>query len=107
MSSMFQVKSGRKLVPASATPGPWSVFFTDRADTPKIRARGCTVAEVIPQSHGISIANANLIAAAPDLLAALEDIVRAEWTTVSLQAATPQHRARLEAARAAITKAKA
>lgn len=40
-----------------------------------------------------------------ELLAALMDIVRAEWTTVTLQKITPQHRARLEAARAAIAKA--
>lgn len=33
------------------------------------------------------------------LLAALTDIVRAEWTTVTLQDMTPQHRQRLEVAR--------
>jgi hypothetical protein len=50
-------------------------------------------------------ANALLIAAAPELLEALNDIVRSEWTTVTLESLTPQHRRRLERARAAIAKA--
>lgn len=48
---------------------------------------------------------AKLVAAAPELLAVLEDIVRSEWTTVSLLEMTPQHRQRLERARALLVKA--
>ena len=92
------------------TPGPWSA--------PRNGLDGAVYAENAPKGqlwritdrvHGLSdeelAANAKLIAAAPELLAALEDIVRAEWTTVTLQGMTPQHRARLETARAVIAKA--
>lgn len=54
------------------TPGPWTTLAGETA----IRARGCTVAEVIPQPSGITVANARLIAAAPELLQTLQSIAR-------------------------------
>lgn len=50
------------------TPAPWHFF------EPFIRARGCTVAEVIAQPDGISEANARLIALAPELAEVLDVI---------------------------------
>jgi hypothetical protein len=51
------------------TPGPW----TKLPESLNIHARGCVVAEVIPQSNGIDEANARLIAAAPELLEAARE----------------------------------
>jgi hypothetical protein len=48
------------------TPGPW----VKESDSLFVRARGCLVAEAIPQDRGE--ANARLIAASPDMLNALK-----------------------------------
>ena len=62
------------------TPGPWTSMVTDTmGDTPALwdivqRSSGGTVAEI--QSHNPD--DAALVAAAPDLLAALLEVV-AEW----------------------------
>lgn len=63
-----------KQTKALHTPGPWTTYGHP-ADGITIRARGCAVADVIPQ-RGADEANARLIAAAPDLLEALEDAAR-------------------------------
>lgn len=61
----------------SNTPGPWDACIDGAIRTKghplMIRARSCVVAEVVPQ--GSAEANARLIAAAPDLLAALRECV--------------------------------
>ena len=65
------------------TPGPWSVYQPESIDTcyegednpATIRAGGThvsTIPGMRPQLSKRSLANAHLIAAAPDLLAALE-----------------------------------
>jgi hypothetical protein len=94
-------------------PAPWNVtgYAGENHASFSIKAgdgRGvCAIASNIKRPGVVSAANARLIAAAPELLEALCKIVRAEWTTVSLQDMTPQHRERLEAARAAIAKVEA
>jgi hypothetical protein len=52
------------------TLGPW-----DAAIDLQVRARGCVVGRIFSQPNGIDRANATLIAAAPDLLAALRECV--------------------------------
>jgi hypothetical protein len=97
------------------TPGPWVAHCDDPRSKNGmalvVAHKGRGTMSIDATRSGASFAedcaNARLIAAAPDLLAALREIVRAEWTTVSLQGMTPQHRARLESARAAIAKAEA
>lgn len=63
----------------SHTPGPWKVFKTWAAITIRNRS-GCQLAEVYRfkggRMEGQDEANANLIAAAPELLKALRDAVR-------------------------------
>lgn len=55
------------------TPGPWRVGNVDRT-TPTVLSGGRLIAEVhdlcIPSEHADDVANAHLIAAAPDLLEA-------------------------------------
>jgi hypothetical protein len=84
---------------AQHTPGPWVKLPGDLT----VGARGCTVAEVIPQNT--AEANASLIAAAPDLLAALQALLpyhQCEW-----QEPSPYFQDILDDAKAAIRKAKA
>lgn len=98
------------------TKGPWKVvrpmkgkYRGDFAIVPQSKhsteSSGPAFCYLAKGREDMQEANAKLIAAAPALLDVLNDIVRSEWTTVSLQAMTPQHRARLERARAAIGKA--
>ena len=72
------------------TPGPWEYFELD----PPERCIGCVRRDfghfLIPDGHGngecalYTKADARLIAAAPDLLAALGAIAAQEWTGKSL-----------------------
>jgi hypothetical protein len=96
------------------TPGPWQTH-DDRDESGELRILGgfdvgaddkpraelvCLIADTEHEED-----NARLIAAAPELATVLRAIYRAEWTTVTLQGMTPQHRALLERARAALTAA--
>ena len=62
------------------TPGPWVAIATQETRISRTRvtesigihARGCVVCDVIPQPDGIAWANADLIVAVPDLLAACQ-----------------------------------
>ena len=87
--------------PGQHTPGPWraqinhcnhAVISTDGFDIALLRASDCD-----------SEANARLIAAAPDLLAALEDIL-ARYESAGVQC-YPEARREVIAARAAIARA--
>lgn len=81
-------------------PGPWTVRVNGRGATLIENASGCAVAEAFAlRDGGGTIESAQLIAAAPDLLAALERIAAMDVTNA--QAAIL---ARNEA-RAAIAKA--
>lgn len=85
---------------AAHTPGPWTIDFGNHTRTTEIWSGEVIVADV--HSHVISPelvshADAQLIAAAPDLLQALKGVVRvADRATVEF-----------DAARAAIAKAEA
>lgn len=61
------------------TPGPWRVGPTHKDDSFAIHAQTASVVHCKPfsSSHKSAEANARLIAAAPDLLAALISLVRA------------------------------
>ncbi len=63
---------------SKTTPGPW-VVYDDRNDWKtnriEIAARGKTVARIYHSVPEEDLPNARLIAAAPDLLEALQDIV--------------------------------
>lgn len=91
------------------TPGPWRIEFGDsvysQADYAALSQRGhtahalCTI-HAIPTSKGDTDANARLIAAAPDLLAALRKIhanaaESADWirqiTAEAIAKATAEH----------------
>jgi hypothetical protein len=67
---------------ATHTPGPWSVRFENRA-TYIVTAGNVIVSAIINvpggdrEQDGINEANARLIAAAPDLLTALRELVAA------------------------------
>jgi hypothetical protein len=70
---------------AQHTPGPWRTFngtdvFSDDNDTSGSKQiADCSMSLIIPS--GEQVANARLIAAAPDLLAALEGLRGGElWT---------------------------
>jgi hypothetical protein len=85
------------------TPGPWGYHVTVDGDAivaggGKIRVAEALVRDV---SHEDERANARLIAAAPDLLAALEALARS-FSAVAYAAWTPE----MHAAVAAIAKAK-
>lgn len=91
---------------ASFTPGPWE------NDRRTIKAsRGVIARCPLPQDGGTFDVqtNARLIAAAPDLLAALNGLLEIEETRIATGAFTPNAGAqsRIEAARAAIAKATA
>lgn len=59
------------------TPGPWSVYINGQrgANTCRVTAGGYTVASVNCVGDFNSEENAHLIAAAPDLLAALQEVL--------------------------------
>jgi len=90
------------------TPGPWTMHprFDDGAEVRAIApVAWCGVATTVGSSGSQSIdaaearANARLIAAAPDLLAALERLFRwGSWPS-------EEHKQDMESARAAIAKA--
>ena len=99
-----------KVNTVSHTPGPWRIIFggfesddgfgigTDNAAASRVKVTAeCWPCTIIDQQHRAELsANARLIAAAPDLLAALVGVVRvADRATVEF-----------DAARAAIAKAK-
>lgn len=91
----------------SHTPGPWQASrplykSRYRAITPVFN--GQTIAYVHHSLSMSTVANANLIAAAPDLLAALERI--AEVTDNEVAQGVPVANAMRETARAAIAKAR-
>lgn len=98
---------------AKHTPGPWFVWEGDvYAGSPTVKQRGrleghraqvCTV-EDYEAPKTVARANARLIAAAPDLLEALEGIVREFDSMVILVSPVIQHL--IESSRAAIAKAK-
>lgn len=79
------------------TPGPWSADH-DNVRTP---ADGGMVAKVAGDTDAQAYANARLIAAAPDLLAALRDLVSAE----GLPEGYANRAMLIDAARAALAKA--
>lgn len=82
----------------SHTPGPW--FSVSTHDRPNIMTDG---GFLIAETRGINCeANARLIAAAPDLLAALEEI---EYLDQPLVRGQPRRVTICEIARAAIAKA--
>ena len=91
----------------SYTPGPWKIASTVSAHY--IESEGCEVArvdligapEVRVLSDNVDLANARLIAAAPDLLAALQ-----EWTSMAVNSGLEGCDEILEQAEAAIAKAK-
>ncbi len=85
------------------TNGPWKVSLTD--DTVVVDANGAEVAAIDgdynhPDTWPVMEANARLIAAAPDLLAALEAIMSERW----YPAGRSEHVS--DMARAAIAKAR-
>lgn len=97
------------------TPGPWSLYGDRPVHICSMSVAAPTIATVnidnsLP-NYEETEANARLIAAAPDLLAALENIVQnfdmGDFIiTVAAQGEdTPEHRANLDFARAAIAKA--
>ena len=101
---------------AKHTPGPWRVDI-DRAIVADSQARGIwrtVVADLglptSPNGAQEREANAHLIAAAPDLLEALEElVVTADNMRAWIErqaAATPEDHAAIARARAAIAKAK-
>jgi hypothetical protein len=98
------------------TPGPWSVAFYGETERPVIKHGNQSIADVrgceLDDSTSNSLANARLIASAPDLLAQLKRAVAAidaERIHCTPDKATPQVFAWwddiLKQARAAIAKA--
>lgn len=103
--------AGEKTAGAKHTPGPWTVTRPPCAsDELKFRvvseATNLDVADLYwcdPNEHDTSqiTADANLIAAAPDLLEALKDLVECDCAAYGLDAANCEHaRARAAIARA-------
>lgn len=58
------------------TPGPWVVLRDPQHGGPLVCTEDIAIADVMELEGGTDEANAHLIAAAPDLLAALEDADR-------------------------------
>lgn len=54
------------------TPGPWLVLRDPEVGGPLVATEDVAIADVMEMEGGMSEANARLIAAAPDLLAALK-----------------------------------
>ena len=105
--------------PASHTPGPWSVSNEVEDGWRMVMANGKIVANVNPESFSVGVAdflempaeaNARLIAAAPELLEALIDLIDKYDSLIDAEYGGTKQEARLladgNAARAAIAKAK-
>jgi hypothetical protein len=102
---------------AKHTPGPWGVFFDEDANQFQVfqnegRGYGRMLVRVVGV-HGMFKANAQLIAAAPELLAALEGLILEPYGCTlcdSGEARNPekghQPDCPYEAARAAVAKAR-
>lgn len=96
------------------TPEPWGVRGLDVQATVDIMAAGRFIATIHPLDDGIdnvacrkeAAANATLIAAAPDLLAALEDIKNIVANPQEFKNTGRELQAILDKARPAIKKAK-
>jgi hypothetical protein len=80
------------------TPGPWVIGKRDHDVVMVDTASGTAICDVYGESDDRP-ANARLIAAAPDLLAALEDIARGDYSD-PLCMKTPEQRAREAIAKA-------
>jgi hypothetical protein len=77
---MSDLKVGRiEQLTHTHTPGPWEWFTTSDVSRPHVKflkaASGQGFAHTVGLHEPVDTANANLIAAAPDLLAALKAIV--------------------------------
>lgn len=102
-----EAAQAKPLVPNAGafTPGPWHVFKGHEINA----ANGCpvaTVREYVPDSRSTSLANARLIAAAPDLYAELaRAVVHLDaWARAHSDEATTETWAILHCARAALSK---
>lgn len=85
------------------TPGPWIDDGHDGKDTQIVNSKWGAVAHVIYNGDcSQRVANARLIAAAPELLQALEDVIL-DWETQA--AITNANMPSISTARAAIAKA--
>ena len=72
------------------TPGPWSYKIHGATNSPMITAAGLNIAVLFrttihPSDEDQSLANARLIAAAPDLLEAAKEACRALWNTAEVE----------------------
>lgn len=96
------------------TPGPWEVFNGDGCTNPGIEAEGQSIVVYGSRDdcgiHGKDLAeieaNATLIAAAPELLQALEGMAGIWLSTCSAMGWDPEHLPQYGEARAAIAKAR-
>lgn len=90
------------------TPGEWKIEL-DRSHNPMVGTAECTVAEVLDDCHPDveqQEANARLIAAAPDMLAALKSLVGRDLTFLDSKVMGGQITyTSVKAARAAIARA--
>lgn len=85
------------------TPGPWRVWAKP-GESPKVGpSSNCTVASIYYPPFGSAEANARLIAAAPDLLDSLRELVKA--FVDSDEEGLIEHAEPMQQARAAIAKA--
>ena len=93
---------------AKHTPGPWAVW--PHLDSYHIRGQEKDIAFTRPATETHmgkeEQANARLIAAAPDLLAALEELVQASYDSVNGKQYAPYHVEELGRATVAIAKAR-
>jgi hypothetical protein len=94
---------------ADFTPGPWRIVGGFTVNTYRVEAKDgsiCTPCYGRPE-RGTDLANARLIAAAPDLLAALKEVSKwlAAQRDFEFGNATPEEYAAVESARDAIAKA--
>ena len=100
-------KAGSAIVEQRFTPGPWRVETARPARFPEYRILSQLdryVAAVSIMAHNPASADAQLISAAPDLLAALESISEAH--NVGWNSPTMEFNGLFDKARAAIAKAK-
>ena len=73
------------------TPGPWDPKRETDYVPAQVWAEGRQVAEVYGESREIRAANARLIAAAPELLNALQDIIAEFWAEYEYPDRAPEH----------------
>src|SRR3990167_20702 len=93
---------------ATHTQGPWIAHCAPSGAWIEGINNMAVIAKWDGESAGrMAMPNARLIAAAPDLLAALQDCVRVIIAVSPGRRMTPQRRAVVECARAAIARAKA